>query len=608
MYAVSDAYETSMDESFRNPVTVEAELLNLDAVAQAAFTVSSTTAISACTPSGITKVATDNKPEKATAEPNLMTADGTYNLASANYYISDEISSYEPNEFGRYLFLDAPSVLLTITDNWTNASEKPITIYTNTDVAQLSIDYTFSDGSSQGITRTILDGKLVVEAPSIGKRYSTIRISVVYMFAPSRRARIKNVYIGSSEVLNGNDILSLSYSDINDCVGLELPQKKVTCSINNLSGAYDPEIEYTSPSFIRWNTQALIWFVYDLERVPMGRVFMDAYKVSNAAVSFEFVGALGMLNEFTHWWSTKTSAPLSTRLAEVMYVDTAYVDYSEEKKPHTAAETYGITLDTTSAANKTMYSANPCPNVSTSQALQLYTNLSGNVLRDRRTTKDIEVISIPRTSTAIRSITANVQYGNPEYDVDDKIGTVTANQYSLGTTSQKIICTNNYAHASYEMVDGYFADAPVSSMSLAYVSEGNVVLAISYWYSYYYQARQESIAGITATATLYDLVNEPQSFYYREGTTLKLSNPLLNKENELETYPIQSYADRVYNELKYNVNVTLSHRGYPELDAGDIIAVQTKVGGSFVKARVLENKFTITNGAMRGTTKVRRLE
>lgn len=50
---------------------------------------------------------------------------------------------------------------------------------------------------------------------------------------------------------------------------------------------------------------------------------------------------------------------------------------------------------------------------------------------------------------------------------------------------------------------------------------------------------------------------------------------------------------------------SLSHRGYPELDAGDIVALVDE--GSNRAARVLENTLTLSNGVMRGTTKVRRL-
>lgn len=95
---------------------------------------------------------------------------------------------------------------------------------------------------------------------------------------------------------------------------------------------------------------------------------------------------------------------------------------------------------------------------------------------------------------------------------------------------------------------------------------------------------------------------------YGEGTEKTLSNPLLSNSSESSSsvVTVQNYLQRMYNET----NITSpppSHRGYPELDAGELVMVQTKPEGEYVECRVLENRWTLNGGALSGSTKVRRL-
>ena len=94
---------------------------------------------------------------------------------------------------------------------------------------------------------------------------------------------------------------------------------------------------------------------------------------------------------------------------------------------------------------------------------------------------------------------------------------------------------------------------------------------------------------------------ETYQFSDEEGQALVLENPLW-----YGTEPVK-YAQYYFNELSHNLLCTLSHRGFPELDAGDIITVETETRPS-VKARILENHFSVSGGAMSGSTKVRLLE
>ena len=67
----------------------------------------------------------------------------------------------------------------------------------------------------------------------------------------------------------------------------------------------------------------------------------------------------------------------------------------------------------------------------------------------------------------------------------------------------------------------------------------------------------------------------------------------------------RDYAGRAYSVLRYGLVYSLSHRGYPHLDAGDRIKLE--IDGTTVPVLITENTITYKGGAMRGTAKARRL-
>ena len=71
-------------------------------------------------------------------------------------------------------------------------------------------------------------------------------------------------------------------------------------------------------------------------------------------------------------------------------------------------------------------------------------------------------------------------------------------------------------------------------------------------------------------------------------------------------FALRSYMLRMRDYLKYAVMYTIQHRGFPELDEGDVIAVTTDKDTP-VKAVVEENAWTLRAGSFTGTTKARRL-
>ena len=92
-----------------------------------------------------------------------------------------------------------------------------------------------------------------------------------------------------------------------------------------------------------------------------------------------------------------------------------------------------------------------------------------------------------------------------------------------------------------------------------------------------------------------------------QGESKTLSNPVVGIDYGDDAGQALDYAAMLYDELQYPLTATLTHRGFPELDAGDIISLSVEDGNP-VAVRVLENTVEIKGGAMSGRTKVRRLQ
>ena len=102
VYAVSQEYLDEMNEPFILPAFAEAELLNLDAAAQAQVSISTYTgALTGCQTGNIVKVSAEHVDNFATLEPDRMTADGSYGFVPP-FYVSSALSASSQDSNGGY--------------------------------------------------------------------------------------------------------------------------------------------------------------------------------------------------------------------------------------------------------------------------------------------------------------------------------------------------------------------------------------------------------------------------------------------------------------------------------------------------------------------------
>ena len=106
VYAVSQEYLDEMNEPFILPAFAEAELLNLDAAAQAQVSISTYTgALTGCQTGNIVKVSAEHVDNFATLEPDRMTADGSYGFGYTDRFAGSGVVPQRKNH--RFGFTEA---------------------------------------------------------------------------------------------------------------------------------------------------------------------------------------------------------------------------------------------------------------------------------------------------------------------------------------------------------------------------------------------------------------------------------------------------------------------------------------------------------------------
>lgn len=623
MYAVTDAYLQAMDQPVREPVTMGLRLYNLDLDGQASVECTSETDQDICTAADI-GILTADKPRKAALERDWMRADGSYTLDPVSYWIGEALSDAAAQDgwyprsapvdelvihTGSIPYIGNITLLLDGADAQAVVETVRHVHIGMTSQAWASVDtYTSHDGLLVFPCAT-LEGAPDYMQDALGRTPDEIRIQFTALSAPQQRPKVLAVCVGDMTVIPDGGILSLRYTDTNDGLCLELPGKRLQCDVQYdgwESLMYDEDLDSKYPL---WSTQATVWLDYAGQRVPLGHFYTRQPVVVRGGLRLELYDAVEPLNDAVHWWSRadkEAGYSLSERMQEVMRVDrTILLDPNGVggDPVRTYAQHLGITLDTGNAANRTALSVNPCPPISGAQALQLYANLSGNVLRSVRDGTGLEARSIPIDATPVRQISYDWLYDNPEVTHEGGITLSVTGQY-LGAPEPKSVQDGHvdfYAEAPNVVTHA----KPTKNVQCTFGADAYTA-PDWYWYISYMGAQKDGdMTSDTAIAQVYPM----HETYTRQrgagGRSVDVSNPLLCGT---DGFTLDGYQDRIYAELQHPILMTVSHRGYPEIDAGDIVSIQTQRDGPYIKARVLENSLSYKAGALRGTTKVRLLE
>ena len=623
MYPVTQAYRDGMAGQIRGAVTAEGELLNVDAYVQGGMTVTSANALPGCSVAEISDPTADKLQEVATFEQDYLRTDGSQVFMDGyapDYYIYSSLSAATPNADGDYPITAGISV--AISADWSFGAQ-PVTIVFDEAAAHVSVELSYMEDSTEAgiiISYPVEDGTVVIPPPPAAGSYTQLTVTVTSLRKPNRRARIKKIYAGTRRLLTGNEIVSLKYSDENDGVGLELPSKTVALSIDNVGHQYTMETEYESPSFHKGHTQFIFRVGCDVygtggawEWVPFPKMYLSSYQVNDETVDFTFTDAIGLLSEYPHLWSKlwnqAAGSRLTNRVNEVFHIADEIHDIGTDRDVQTEPERRRITLNTAHARNMLCIQSNPCPPVSVSQALQLYSNFSGNIFRSKRTGDDLEFVYID--TPCGMHIAGDEMFAFPAWGAEEKITEIETEYFIIGKDTKTEEAGTNLPIPSTGD-NGFFTEAPIKAFEAIpdpYSEEQDIDVTASFAYAIYLRGHKDMAWGVDLSFTLYNMLSQKSTsiLSYQEGRTLKLSNPLLDNVwlSDIEHNSF-SYAEMMYDELKHNMSADLSHRGFPELDAGDVITFESETQKS-VTGRVIKNEFEIKAGSMSGSTKVRRL-
>lgn len=610
MYPVSNAYRSSVQQQVINGCSCELTIFDIDQYAQSELTVGYDDAIWGSSansePSLMLRVPAPPAQKIATLEQGYMTASGEYALYDSDsppwYYISEAMSGATPDENGEYPIQSSCKLRIGGT------AESPAGNCTLHVDGIKRIRVTTDDGFEElQYTYIAEDGLVYIDCSAPDYNYP-LDIEVLTLDRPNIRARVYSLFAGAAdniETWRGSDILSVSYTGTNDTVCLSLPSRTLTVKVVNRLGI-SAEQDIDNPRYTRLHTQAGLVYRYDLgqhvyEDIPTGRWYLDSYTITSDEITYNWIDALAVLNQETHYWCDNGRVTLDSRIEEIRHILPRAAQYFAGKKMRkTPAEIYGIKINT-DAMNLPGLSCGAAPLVTYAAALQLYANVSGNRLGvDRDNLDDIVISPWPANPipNPVMTLYRKERYGELTVSADDayQLAVVTVHRV-LAVTQDQTLATNEeigYTDVLYNL------NAPYAWI----VSPDPSQLMLTPFDRCIYISAVDKFTPEKLTAAVYKVDSREEKVQIAPGSVVTaLKSPLVDGVSITAT----DYATRLGGVLKYNVHYKIEHRGYPEIDEGDIIYVETE-SGVMTKCLVEENTWDITNGAKKGTTKVRRLK
>lgn len=602
MYPVSTAYRESVTQQVINGGSAVMTLYNINQFAQMQLYVSFDDALWGAERQTMTRIPMPPLEQIATLEPHRMLADGRFRVYEWTrppwYYISNAVSSGEVDANGEY---PISGCQITLSGRATLLVDGIARVRATHSNAFEHYEYEY----------TAENGKVYIDCEPTDQG-TPITVSILSLDHPHWRARIYGAYACAPDKLErwgGEDILDISYSGSNDIACLTIPNRELTVTVQNRNGI-SQERDIDNPRYTRLHTQAGLTYQYDLsgqrtyEDVPTGRWFLLSYKVTRETITYQFGDAFAVLSEDTHLWCDRKKVSLESRINEIReaHPDAAFWVQGENLRP-TQAERYGIEIKSDEMSASGLLIGAPPP-MSSAASLQLYANATGNALsHDRNNGYDISLIPRRLDTTPVLTLSRGERYGELEIASEDALQTATVATSKVSKEEKEQDLDTDVEIGSVPMLytlNGKFVD-------IAYVPVDfrHAVSVTAFAWCLYLQAL--SLDGyhldkLTVKVCSME-TSETDIVVASGGAKTPFKNPLVDGGSVGVAY----YVATMNNVLKYNVHYTIKHRGYPELDEGDIILVETEPG-VFVRCLVEENKWSLKNGAKSGSTKVRRLK
>lgn len=597
MYAVSDEYISSMAADLREMPSFSVMLYNADNNANAYLSFSfdpeplqrgeqlnSFNKVSARIP-------------RATLEHNWLKANGRYSTRDTGDYIGACLSNKTPNDEGLYDY-SAPD---KITVNISSGSSKPLSFLLDEAISKVEITHT--DGTVEIVSLFQNESGNILPVQDDGQGDVILRF--LSSFYPLRRPRVYGIYAAQVFFWDCNDIVGVELEDENDLACLELPSRKVKLSINNLDRKMDPYKENINPSFRRKDTQAFLIFFYNNEPVPIGRLFLDAYTVDRNEITLSFDWAIMPLNDSRHSLSS-AGYTANERLQELINPDPQYFVRTIRDVEQDTAAVYRITTNSdlimSTIANIEVW--NPYPICSRAECFQLLCNALGLLMRPGRQ-EDVDFL-LPAQREVDRNITYDELLAEPEYTSQDIVSGATISCYDL--SEEETIKLDSVISRSDEKTRIELDEPAVPSSGRIqdiYDTDGSYIGLVEYaaqgFAAYVWNAMESSSQEWiqeSGEITISVQKRKKSTVEFGEAPRKRIDNPLI------DTSLLHSFWQNISPKLARNAMVEIKHRGFPELDTGDLIRVQLRADNEFVLGQILQNKWEFKQGVLSGSTKL----
>lgn len=587
MYSVSDAYKTQIKSQVRNYSYLRVFLGVTDPDALDANTISSTDQHYLSSINDIDELAEIEK-RYATFEHNIFILDGASILPPTSIESVDYFQGYVSNSMSDVdcVFATPPMVSVVFSDLF---SFRGLTFEFNKALNLFPAEMTVYGYRDESLVFTAHEyptswqHEIYAPIPSSGT-INKIEIIFSKSNVPFSRAYLESLFFGIFEVFDENNMTSASMKREFDLLSTKLPVYSLDVTAIDVEGLYNPENPVGIWPYIEQRQKAKIEFGYQLEDgsiewITSGNLYTDGtIKVTSngrfSNVTLYFKSTLNQLTDLYYKGKYNAASKTLYELAEEVLIYAGVEDYYIDP------------------ALQTMYTSLPLPEKPINEVLQIIANAGRCVLYTDR----YDVITIKRLAFSLQDFyltLADVK----ELPVVDKIPLL----YSVDSF---------YNTAFLES-----AASELISQDINYPIQTTIRLTHSEATSHYLEDLSGVVVGtpeyyatstvvtVLGTGTLKIFGNKiiktktsVSAVYNEVGYSCPIENPLLNSRQDTIDY-IAWVASILLRRNTYSVE----DRGFPELDIGDDILVDTLFNNA-LEATIIETKLQY-NGALSGVTK-----
>lgn len=447
----------------------------------------------------------------------------------------------------------------------------------------VTITMTGSGGSTvYSGTITPTNGTYVLETRADGVTGISLSFNSAY---PNERARLERVVYGIEYTFDGDVLTETNQSHDVDPLCRRLPQEEFRFSIIDFDHNYDPENPDGIWAYVDLNAPIYIQHGYTLSDGTVEWLKPDRYRLSakpaveGSIASFQATGLIGSLNG-TYYKSAVGSKTLYNMAVGVL-TDAGF-------------DTDEYDID---SSLQSMTTTAVLPIATHKECLQLIAHAA----RCRLYTDDDNIVHIkPFSVSGLTSSGFTLDFDS----IKDGSPTLTKIEALKGVTVAKHSYT---AAASSSTLYSGTTDATTAHVEFALAQDVsiNVTGGTLTSSTIYGRAADLVMSSGTKTITVTGKTLTDASIVYTysvglDGETDAEDNPLITSDTMAN-----ALAAHVAGYLIYRSTYDVEYRGNPELETGDLIAMETRYNDS-IDALVLTDAITF-NGALSGTIKVKAL-